>query len=175
MFKDGKLIGIWHSPRRVYEELQFQRNTAPLSSGSSNKQSFLLSASCWFLASLILWPWRSKRHVPPKRWLTFKELHDIILQKIELFMINWLHILVTMVIFRSSNRRHIFLVSLWALLTAKITVYRRMLEWLCKRWIGRNSLASISKFSWGFFIDELRKTTKTLSRDSLLLSWTLRI
>jgi hypothetical protein len=31
---------------------------------------WFLPASCWSLASLILHPWRWRRHVPPKlRWL----------------------------------------------------------------------------------------------------------
>jgi hypothetical protein len=32
---------------------------------------FLLSASCWFLPWLTVQPWRWRRHVPPKRRLTF--------------------------------------------------------------------------------------------------------
>jgi hypothetical protein len=41
--------------------------------------------SRWFLARLILLPWRWRRHVPPKRWLTFNELNGVISQKIVLF------------------------------------------------------------------------------------------
>jgi hypothetical protein len=39
----------------------------------------------WFLAWLILWPNRWRWNVPPKRQLTFNELHSIIYQKTELF------------------------------------------------------------------------------------------
>jgi hypothetical protein len=42
--------------------------------------------SHWFLARLILQPWRWRRHVPPKRRLTFSRLHSVISQKIELFV-----------------------------------------------------------------------------------------
>jgi hypothetical protein len=31
----------------------------------------LVPSSCWFLAWLILRPWRWRRHIPPKRQLTF--------------------------------------------------------------------------------------------------------
>jgi hypothetical protein len=42
--------------------------------------------SRWFLAWFILRPWRRRRHVPPKRRLTFNGLHGVISQKIELFL-----------------------------------------------------------------------------------------
>jgi hypothetical protein len=42
----------------------------------------------WFLAGLILWPWRWKWCVPPKRQLTFSWLHSVISQKIVLFIIT---------------------------------------------------------------------------------------
>jgi hypothetical protein len=48
-------------------------------------------ALCWFLAWLILWPWRWTRYVPPKRWLTFSGLHGVISQKIELFNDSTVH------------------------------------------------------------------------------------
>jgi hypothetical protein len=44
----------------------------------------LLPASCWFLAWLIFWPWRWRRHVHPKRRLIFNGLHGITFQKTEL-------------------------------------------------------------------------------------------
>jgi hypothetical protein len=40
----------------------------------------LLPASWWFLAWLILQPWRRKWHLPPKRRLTFNGLHGVISQ-----------------------------------------------------------------------------------------------
>jgi hypothetical protein len=42
--------------------------------------------SWWILARLILWPWRWRRYVPPKRQLTFSRLHNVISQKIVLFI-----------------------------------------------------------------------------------------
>jgi hypothetical protein len=41
--------------------------------------------SRWFLAWLILWPWRWKRHVPTICRLTFKGLHGVTAQKTQLF------------------------------------------------------------------------------------------
>jgi hypothetical protein len=41
-------------------------------SEAKNQQS-LLPASCWFLARLILRPWRWRRHVPPKRQFDFQQ------------------------------------------------------------------------------------------------------
>jgi hypothetical protein len=46
----------------------------------------LLTASCWFLAWLILRPWRCRRHVPPKRQLTFSGLRVVISQTTEFFI-----------------------------------------------------------------------------------------
>jgi hypothetical protein len=46
---------------------------------------YLLTASCWFLAWLILQPWRC-RHVPPKRRLTFSWLLVIISQTTKIFI-----------------------------------------------------------------------------------------
>jgi hypothetical protein len=43
------------------------------------------SASCWFLAWLILRLWRRKRYVPRKRRFAFNGLHGITSQKTELF------------------------------------------------------------------------------------------
>jgi hypothetical protein len=43
-------------------------------------------SSCWFLAWLILRPWKWRRHVPPKRRLTFGGLHSVICYKIKLFI-----------------------------------------------------------------------------------------
>jgi hypothetical protein len=44
---------------------------------------YLLSP--WFLARLILRPWRYRRYVPPKRRLTFSGLHDVMSQKTAFF------------------------------------------------------------------------------------------
>jgi hypothetical protein len=40
----------------------------------------------WFLVRLILRPWRWRWYIPPKRWLTFNNLHGIISQKTVLFL-----------------------------------------------------------------------------------------
>jgi hypothetical protein len=42
---------------------------------------WLPPASCWFLAWLTLQPWRRRRHVPPKRPLTFKGRQGIMSQE----------------------------------------------------------------------------------------------
>jgi hypothetical protein len=42
---------------------------------TGSKQSYLLPASCWFLAWLILQSWKWRRNVPPKHELTFIGLH----------------------------------------------------------------------------------------------------
>jgi hypothetical protein len=57
-------------------------------------QSHLPLASCWFLAWLILWPWRWRQQVHPKCWLTFNRLLDIISQETELFLSIFQHLLV---------------------------------------------------------------------------------
>jgi hypothetical protein len=45
-----------------------------------------ITVSCWFLACLSLRTWRWRRHVPPKRWSVFNELHVVISQKTEFFI-----------------------------------------------------------------------------------------
>jgi hypothetical protein len=50
----------------------------------------LPSISYWLLARLILQPWKRRRHVPPKRRLTFNWLHGVISQVIELFVSYYL-------------------------------------------------------------------------------------
>jgi hypothetical protein len=47
-----------------------------------------LIASYWFLTSLILRPWRQRRHFPPKRRLTFNWVHGLKSQKIGLLKTN---------------------------------------------------------------------------------------
>jgi hypothetical protein len=42
--------------------------------------------SCWYLARVILRPWRRRWYDPPKRRLTFNGLHGFIAQKIVLFI-----------------------------------------------------------------------------------------
>jgi hypothetical protein len=59
---------------------------------------WLLPASSWFLAWLILRPWRWRRYVRPKRRLTFNGLHGVISQQTE-------HFITTAV--RTSNPRHL--------------------------------------------------------------------
>jgi hypothetical protein len=55
-------------------------------------RNMTLLATCWFLAGLIRWPWRWRRHVPLKRRLTFSGLHSIISQKVELFKQKMIHL-----------------------------------------------------------------------------------
>jgi hypothetical protein len=47
-----------------------------------------LTASWWFLAWLILRPWRWKHYLPLKCLLTFNRIHCVIAQKIELFTVS---------------------------------------------------------------------------------------
>jgi hypothetical protein len=44
----------------------------------------LIAASRWFLAWIILQPWRWSWHVPPKRWVTFNGLQCVICQATEI-------------------------------------------------------------------------------------------
>jgi phage shock protein PspC (stress-responsive transcriptional regulator) len=53
---------------------------------SSIFQLFLLIVSCWFLAWLILPPWKSRRYIPPKRRLNFNGLQGVISHKTKLFI-----------------------------------------------------------------------------------------
>jgi hypothetical protein len=62
----------------------FQRNISPTSSGW---QRIILLVTCFhagFLLNLFSGPWRWRRYVPPKRWLTLNGLHGFISQKIVL-------------------------------------------------------------------------------------------
>jgi hypothetical protein len=56
---------------------------SPQSLASKNQLCFL-TASRWLLAWLQ--PWRWRRHILPKRRLTFSRLHGVISQKIQLFI-----------------------------------------------------------------------------------------
>jgi hypothetical protein len=70
-------------------EVNLRFGRTPPSSGSKNKPSstcHLLSR--WFLARIIVRPWRRRRYVPPKRRLTPNGLHGIISQKIILFKLE---------------------------------------------------------------------------------------
>jgi hypothetical protein len=53
----------------------------------------LLYVSRWFLAWLILRPWRWRWHVHPKLPLIFIRLHGVISQKTELFIYIYIYIL----------------------------------------------------------------------------------
>jgi hypothetical protein len=80
--------------------MNFQRTYCPGRHATQNNRGLVLppvlnmrcmkrSSAChllsrWFLARLILRPWRWRLYVPPKRRLTFNGLHGTILQKIKL-------------------------------------------------------------------------------------------
>jgi hypothetical protein len=40
----------------------------------------------WYFARLILWPWRWRRYVHPKHWLTFNILYGVISQKTNMLL-----------------------------------------------------------------------------------------
>jgi hypothetical protein len=63
----------------------------------------LLPDSRCFLVWFILRPWRWRKHVPPKRRLTFNRLHSIISDKTELFAV---------IIFQVPWKRAIFFKNL---------------------------------------------------------------
>jgi hypothetical protein len=63
----------------VESQQMFRSNMLPSLSGSKNKLSL------WFLAWLVLQPWRWRWHGPPKRRLNFSALNGVIIQKLELF------------------------------------------------------------------------------------------
>jgi hypothetical protein len=50
--------------------------------GTCRLQQSFLPSSLWFLAWFILQSWRWRRHVPPKRLLTFNGLHAVVSQQI---------------------------------------------------------------------------------------------
>jgi hypothetical protein len=51
-----------------------------------NSDPCLQPTLCWFLAWLVLQPWRWSQHDPLKRWLNFNELHGVLYQKTKLFI-----------------------------------------------------------------------------------------
>jgi hypothetical protein len=73
-------------PADVSEEhrihLQGRRISRPRYQSQSSAFHLL---SSWYLAWLILRPWRWRRYVPPKRRFTFNGLHGVISQKLVLF------------------------------------------------------------------------------------------
>jgi hypothetical protein len=73
---------------RTYFLLSF----SGLKNKPSKENSCLLTASCWFLASLTHESWRWRRHVPSKCWFTFNRLHGITSQKTELIIFKYLNI-----------------------------------------------------------------------------------
>jgi hypothetical protein len=77
---------IWESHRRGYEEFYLMGFNAMRSVESP---FCLLLALCWFLAWLIFQPWRLRRRIPPKHWLTFKELCSVISHWLETFIHCW--------------------------------------------------------------------------------------
>jgi hypothetical protein len=64
--------------------LQGRRISQVINQQNQNPACHLLSL--WFLARLSLRPWRWRRYVSPKRRLTLNGLHDVISQKIALFI-----------------------------------------------------------------------------------------
>jgi hypothetical protein len=50
-------------------------------------QGSLLSASCWFLVWLIIWPWNWRRYFTPKRQLIFNGAYGVISQNVLLIFL----------------------------------------------------------------------------------------
>jgi hypothetical protein len=87
-YEEFYLLG-YNAVQRVKNLPTFRRNISPPSLESKNKPSSACHMfSRLFLARLILLSWRWRRHVPPKRWLTFNGLHGVISQKIELLILH---------------------------------------------------------------------------------------
>jgi hypothetical protein len=80
---------IWGSHRSGYKEFYLlgYNTVQHIESQSTSTKLCLPLASSWFLAWLIFLTWRRRRNVPPKRWMSFNGLHDVISQKTELFRI----------------------------------------------------------------------------------------
>jgi hypothetical protein len=86
---------------------------------------YLLSR--WFLARLILRPWRWRRHIPPKCRLTFNGLYGIISQKLELFITTAV---------RTSNPRQIHYLWLECSFSTLKKVVLREMGWGGMDWIN---------------------------------------
>jgi hypothetical protein len=81
----GTSVNRWLHPRRRHSSLwvYFPKN--------HGNDTFYVDCAChllshWFLAQLILLPWRWRRHITPKRLLTFNLLRGVMFQKMELFI-----------------------------------------------------------------------------------------
>jgi hypothetical protein len=77
----GKVVSLTHRPPFTPPGTGIKGPCSPL---KFNRRCDMLSR--WFLPWLSLWPWRWRRHVPPKCQLTFDRLHGDISQKIERFI-----------------------------------------------------------------------------------------
>jgi hypothetical protein len=63
-------------------QMMLRSNISPPSSGRRINQAKNRHESDWFLALFIFWPCRWRRHILPKRRLTFNGLHGVISQKV---------------------------------------------------------------------------------------------
>jgi hypothetical protein len=82
------LLG-YNAVQPVESQPTFRRNMSPSSWGSNRSSEKPASSACQlllrcFIARLILQSWRWRRHVSPKRRLTFNGVHGVISQKTEL-------------------------------------------------------------------------------------------
>jgi hypothetical protein len=95
--------------------------------------------SRWFLAWLIPQPWRWRRHVPPKRRLTFNGLHGVISKKTELFRFFILTIL-------SSG--------IWRHMVRRFALFKKMLI------LPHRQLTKIENYRLGTAVDHHLKNLK---------------
>jgi hypothetical protein len=80
------LLPVSKETATVYGVYSCMKNSTETSVKVGAKGSACLLLSRWFLAGLILRPWRWRQYVPLKHWLTFNGLHGVISQKIVLFI-----------------------------------------------------------------------------------------
>jgi hypothetical protein len=115
----------------------------------------LIPDSRWFLAWLILRPWKWRRHVPQKHLLTFNGLHGFTFQKTELlkkmhyFSHFWSFVFVTFLCGFDFHRSYIFLATYMLLLFVlylQIPPLHLLIISLLPSWLSQVKTLSGAKF-----------------------------